>query len=182
MSEDCKLRIFFSYSESFFWSGFIRWWTMADISHGGFIASFKGGDKWYDFVVGAEAAGVEFIPLHVFKRKGNIIRYLYEPRFDLWPAFHQLWQVYGGADYDYGAAGTLGIQGRLPSIWSRWGKVLRRALVDEKDVMCTELIIRGLQWAHTVTASKLDPETTNARLLHEAIQRNPMEFSPVVLP
>jgi hypothetical protein len=174
-----KLQVFFSYSKDFFWSGFIRWWTVSDISHAGFIADFAGGTERYAFVVGAEAGGVEFIPLHVFQQRGNIIRHLYEPKFDLRPAFHQMWKIYGGAEYDYGAGGTLGIQGRLPGIWSRWGKGIRDALVDEKEVMCTELVIRTLHWAHTVTARDADPETTNARLLHEAVQRNPMEFAPV---
>jgi len=109
--------------------------------------------------VGAESDGVSWIPLKKFTEKNRIVCSLVpKVNYDkLKPAFVKLMKEYSDAKYDYRSVGV----GFLKYVLSLPVKWLKK-LLSKREVNCTELYIKYLQYADFNCVRYLDPKLSSA--------------------
>lgn len=134
-----------------------------------------------DVILESSEGGVDFAPAKYFVNH-NIIEAIVRPvrgplSTDEGMASHLSWLIdnYGKAEYDFLAAGAIGIMIRVKWLWKLIGKWLKKKLSRSK-VHCTELWMLLLQHAGYEAVRGMDAQLTDPLTMLKALRASPSEF------
>ena len=154
------LAIGFSRTNSFV-SKAMQWFMHAKISHT-FIAVTL-NDK-IRFTIGVDDRGLHWQSWKLFTSKSEIVA-VFKPTGPCVDS-HFWWAMdkYGDTDYDYVAAGAIGLRNRLTWLW-RLVKGVWRKRLDPDKLTCMELITRMLKRADYSSVKDVDAEMHDTQQL-----------------
>lgn len=137
-----------------------------------------------EMLLESSSDGVDFLPAQEFARR-NVVGAVVTPKRGALAnprtlEGHLTWLIdtYGAAEYDYLAAGAIGVMRRLRLLWSLLGKWLRSKLSPSK-VHCSELWTLLLRRASYAAVRELDPQLTDPLALLRALARYPDDFEVI---
>ena len=144
----------------------IRWVTRAPCSHAWIAFNIPALER--RFVLQAELWGVELREWDIWQRQNIKVAEFIPIGYDMTTAVRWITQ-HVGAPYDLRAGFLAGI--------SRWLKrFVRGKFSSPGRMMCSEVVVRTLQYAQYVAVSAMDPEITRPGLLLRECHKHPKEF------
>lgn len=163
------LHIGFSRTNSFISRAF-QWFLKGKISHSFILVNLSG----FEFVVGADDQGLHWQLLDVFKSKSKIVA-LFKPVHSLDESFRYMVNQYNLTEYDYWAAGAIGVRNRFKLLWKWFGTKLR-SLASSSKLTCMEFVTRILALESYNIVDGKDLEMFDTQQLLLAMQQDKSEF------
>lgn len=172
---DLAITICFTVGAS--WSSrLIKWFTWSKISH--VCVVYHDPALGIRVALTAEGNGFVAIPWSRFLKKNSLMAEFKPIGISLEESLQWLAKEYLDTGYDYWAAGMTGIKNRFKLVWKWLGCWLKKRSNPQK-VMCSESIVRMLQYAGYAAVSSLKPETTDAQKTMEVHFRNKDQFESI---
>lgn len=165
------LCIGFSRTNSFV-SRVMQWFIGSVISH--VFVAVTLNDRMR-VAIGADDKGLHWQSMSKFKENSEIVAVFTPICPQVEDSFWWAFDEYGRTDYDYIAAGAIGVRNRIKWLWNIVGKLWRKSL-DEKKLTCMELVTRMLQHAQYPSMLSVDPEMFDTQQVMVKMFETPDEF------